>query len=449
MTGTSPEETSKPLFLQSARLRPRIVPIFFLAILWAIASIWSAEGGALHYEAQLYLPYHLSGTPLVQRLFDSKILDQGMYQARELSYAADAVDCHFIALSARLGVPHFLSLTYYVCVIIITLLLWRFFRADLSLDPAVAAALILLFLASPVVFLSGSYFRSSKILVCLFCMLLIPKLYRVLRQEHANRWDGCALAAIGFAGTLADRQGFYLLVCLAAFLAAYWLARRTRSAAVALAAAVAACTLAVAYNDFFAPRMTLLLNGYWPSFWYQHLPWARFLETPAAYIAVGARLFMGSAAFLFGNLPALLAAIPLAAILWLVHKGFGGFWAAIAAAGIAALIVMDTLMVVRHGALVWDDVQRVYYWLPQTLLLVVLAGFAAGKPWVGSRLWILRGILLLMLAANVASLPAHRAIVRNVHGEERTLLGQRVRRALITGQAPPDIAANPVYQALR
>lgn len=423
--------------------------ILCLALVWAAASIGSADGGGLHFEAEMYLPYHLSGAPLAQRLFNSRILDQGMYQARELSYLFDALDCHFIALSTRLGVPHFLSLTYYISAVAIALLLWRFFTARLAMDGVVSAALILLFLTSPVVFLSGGYFRSSKILVCVVWALLIPHLYRVLRRGRAGALDGLYLGALGLAGTLADRQGFYLLACLAVFQAAYWLRRRDRAALVTLAATAAACVVALAYNYQIAPRLTLLLNGYWPSFWYQHLPWQRFRATPVAYAAVGTRLFLGSAAFLFGNLPALAAAIPLGALVWMVRAKYGGFWAAAAGAGLAALAAMDTLMVLRHGALVWPDVQRVYYWLPQILLLIFLAAFALAGEQTGRRLPILRAILLVALAANLVFLPGHRTIVNTVHELGREALGHAVRRALVTGQAPPDIAANPVYRALR
>lgn len=397
----------------------------------------------------MYLPYHLSGAPLLQRLFNSRILDQGMYQARELSYLFDALDCRFIALSTRLGVPHFLSFTYYVSVVAIALLLWRFFTGQLAMDGVASAALILIFLTSPMVFLSGGYFRSAKILVCLVWALLIPRLYRVLRRGRAAWNDGLWLGALGLAGALADRQGFYLLLCLAVFLAAYWLRRREGAARLTLAATGAACLLALAYNYQIAPRLTVAFNGYWPSFWYQRLPWQRFAATPVAYLAVGTRLFLGSAAFLFGNLPALAAAVPLAALIWMLHKKYGGFWALAAAAGLASMAAMDTLMVLRHGALVWPDVQRVYYWLPQVLLLIFLAAFALAGEQSGRRLPVLRAILLVALAANLAFLPSHRAIVATVHELGRGALGHEVRRALVTGHAPPDIAANAVYRALR
>lgn len=417
--------------------------------MWAAASIWSADGGGLHFEAQTYLPYHLSGAPLVQRLFNSRILDQGMYQARELSYLFDALDCRFIALSTRFGVPHFLSLTYYVSAIAIALLLWRFFTGQLAIDGIVSAALILIFLTSPMVFLSGGYFRSSKILVCLIWALLIPHLYRTLRRGRAGWRDGVWLGALGLAGTLADRQGFYLLACLAAFLAAYWLRRRGRAALFTLAATAAACLLALAYNYQIAPRLTLALSGYWPSFWYQRLPWQRFGATPLAYVAVGTRLFLGSAAFLFGNLPALAAAIPLAALIWMLHAKYGAFWAATAAAGLVSLAAMNTMMVLRHGALVWPDMQRAYYWLPQVLLLIFLAAFAVAGERTGRRVRVLRAVLFVALAANLVCLPGHRTIVGTVHELGRGALGHAVRRALVTGHASPEIAANPVYRALR
>src|SRR5258708_23732763 len=91
--------------------------LWALLAAWAVSAIWSSGGGIANFEAETYLPFHLSKVPLAKRVFDSRTLDHGTYEARELSYVIDALDCHFIARSARLGFPHFLSLSHFLCML--------------------------------------------------------------------------------------------------------------------------------------------------------------------------------------------------------------------------------------------------------------------------------------------------------------------------------------------
>ena len=75
---------------------------------------------------EVRLPYYLSHKPLWSKIYDSDVLDGGMYQARELSYLFDYIDCKFIDGCVALGQPHFLSVTHYVFMLLIGLELWRF-----------------------------------------------------------------------------------------------------------------------------------------------------------------------------------------------------------------------------------------------------------------------------------------------------------------------------------
>jgi hypothetical protein len=60
----------------------------------------------------LRLPFYLSDTPLLNKLFDSRILEQYIYHIRELSYFLDFLDSKFIELRIENGFPHFLSLSH-------------------------------------------------------------------------------------------------------------------------------------------------------------------------------------------------------------------------------------------------------------------------------------------------------------------------------------------------
>ena len=92
----------KKLFVESPFFLPLLV-----ALVMTVISVACRHGGVLYYEIVARLPYYLSHGPLLNKLYDSDYLDGGMYQARELSYLFDYVDCKFIACCVALGHPHF------------------------------------------------------------------------------------------------------------------------------------------------------------------------------------------------------------------------------------------------------------------------------------------------------------------------------------------------------
>jgi hypothetical protein len=385
----------------------------------------------------------------MNRIFDSATLETGMYQARELSYAADALDCHFIALSAHLGLPHFLSLIHYVGAVITALLLWRFLALDLKGDPISAAVFPLLFLTAPSVFLSGSYFRSSKILVALLSMVMIRQIYRGLHFERTSLWYWATFGVTGVACALSDRQGFVFLLVWLAGLGVYALTGRTKAAYAAVMSIASAVVLAVSYNNVIGPRVTFLLNGYWPNFSYQLFPWDEFLARPYQYIKSGQALLLDTARFAFGDVPTACVMILLAGCVWLIGKRHGVVAALFAAGCVAALILLNALMVLRHPPLVSIDGRRGYYWVPATLLVVVIGGIAVAQPWKTKLLVALRGALLLLLFGNILALPGHWEIAVNGRSKGTFKAAQSIRAALVSGKVPPDMATNSVYLSLR
>ena len=114
------------------------------------------DGGILHPEMDVRLPFYMSDTPLLNKIFDSDILDTSLYRARELSYLFDFVDSKFIQFCIENGLPHFLSLTHYIASIAIGCLLWLFCVRELKLHSLVGIGWLALFWTSPSIFLGGS-----------------------------------------------------------------------------------------------------------------------------------------------------------------------------------------------------------------------------------------------------------------------------------------------------
>lgn len=130
-----------------------LLHVTLLSCLFALISIASMNGGGLNEEISRRLIFHLSDKPFLNKMFDSKVLDDGFYRARELSYFLDFIDFKFIEFSIESGSPHFLSLTHYVLSIVTGCLLWLFFVKKLTLSPLMGIGLLTLFWTTPSVFL--------------------------------------------------------------------------------------------------------------------------------------------------------------------------------------------------------------------------------------------------------------------------------------------------------
>lgn len=397
-----------------------------------ILSPLALKRGLVHPEVYRFLPHYLGDRPVLARIFDPSQTDWGFYQARELSYVFDLIDCQVIALAVKLGYPHFLSLTHYSFCAALALLLWRFARRHLRLDAPLAGALVLLFATSPAFFLGGGYFRSAKIGAALCAMVTALLIARALASEAEgakgrHRLWFCAAAAVSAAlMSLFDRQGFAL--CL---LAAGWLAVRaviTRSpASVALPAGITMAAGAVSvYNHFLAPRLIEHWSGFRPSMDFQQLPWRDLLAAPTDTLSIALYapiLLLDTLRFLLGGLPLALVAALLVAVWWILpprctwpegrrpSAALARLWFAIIPLG---LVTMNALMILRVKAMLNLDYRRIYYGLPSLVILWVLFALTAAalRQLPGWRpRWITLGVAALV-ACNAVGLLEHRAIIR-------------------------------------
>lgn len=72
-----------------------------------------------HPEMFTRMPAHISGKPILEIIFDAKSMNQGGWEARQLSFLFDVIDGNFVAWCIRLGIPHFRSITAFVFTLII------------------------------------------------------------------------------------------------------------------------------------------------------------------------------------------------------------------------------------------------------------------------------------------------------------------------------------------
>jgi hypothetical protein len=420
---------SKALRVQNARGKfSLLIPLLVSTVLAICSAAWH-HGGVLHYEVEARLPYYLSDGSLPGKLYDSDYLDMGMYQARELSYFFDYIDCKFIAWCVALGHPHFLSLTQYVFLILISLVLWRFGVEELKLERWLVLGVLLLFWTTPAVFLGGGFFRTAKIGAALALVVLYRLIFRILRAARANpahclstrSWLACFGWA--WAATLFDRQGVFMIGVIVVFLGFRFFGYREKSVARLAGAFVAALALSVMYNYIIAPLLTLSINNYWPDFKYQHLPWAVLAGQPVLFITSGLSLYLDAVRFLLGNIPpwgAVVAVIGLVCLALVAaagrQEGKPFFRAALGfiLSQTVLIWVMIVLMFLRHSALVWPDVRRGTYLLPVVSMfgMTLLVAFSRLQTRRILPKWCLALFLGGAVIGNTMALSRHRAIVR-------------------------------------
>lgn len=197
----------------------RLIILISAVLLYSLLvySIAFQRGGVLYSESQTFILNYLDHRSFWQKIFAVNLNDWGFYQARELSYFFDFIDANFINLFIKIGLPHFYSLTYYVGLLIIIILtpilLERFFKLK---SVTTNTLLIGLFLTSPITFFSGSFFRSSKILVSVFILLISLLIFELLGAKSRKKrlLIGAGLMVASLAMALSDRQGHFFLLSL-------------------------------------------------------------------------------------------------------------------------------------------------------------------------------------------------------------------------------------------
>jgi hypothetical protein len=448
---------------------------WLVAMALALCSILQHHGGALHPEVEDRLPYYLSRGSLLAKLYDSDYLDWGMYQARELSYLFDYVDCKCIAWSVALGYPHFLSLTQYVFLVLISLVLWRFGVVELKMDRWMAWCVLLLFWTSPAVFLGGVFFRTAKIGVALTVAVLYCLIYRSLLAARENpKWVLGARRWLIFFGwawvaTLFDRQGVFMVGVAVFFLGCWFLAYGEKNTLKLMGAFGAALALSVLYNYILAPLLTLWINHYWPDFHYQHLPWSELAEHPVFFTASGISLYYDTVRFLFGDIPPWGAVLVLLGLAFLAlatgarrHAGKPFYTAALGLILSQSVLmwVLTALMVLRHRALLEAAQRGGGYYLPMvsmlSMTLLLTLSWLQTKP-IMPR-WCLPLLLSGAILGNIVALPRHEAQARsgiisgNMEGLDPNYpSGPALLDALRNLRnpryvVPPKIARNRVFQ---
>jgi hypothetical protein len=407
------------------------------------------KGGVLDEEAAVFVRAYWSGRPLAARIFHPAVNDLGMYQARELSYVADMVDAYWFRWCLERGIVTFVPLSSVAgAVLLMVVVAWGARACCPGLSRGVTMLLLALFFTSfPVVTTLAVFFRSAKLLTGLG--LAVTAFYagrELITPRRVGVRSGLVLGLLVFLLCLADRQGFAHAVVLTTSLGIVWL--WTRRGVTLVVGAAAAVALAVLYNLWLAPRLVFALNGYWPSFAYQQLPWAK-LVNPRFYREGAEVLVIHSAALLGGLSPFLVgcgATLGAVALAWRAHalRGGGGGtrWLVGALVGFVSVsqVAIFAVLIVRNRVvytLARDS--NGYYSFPFQVL--VLFGLCLGldrflRSRDGKRNRLVKLALSALVALNVVRLPERQALMAASEGYRETVQRSSLLRSSLTSGRP-------------
>jgi hypothetical protein len=261
-----------------------------------------------------------------------------------------------------------------------------------------ASMLLSLFLSCIVVQASTPIlYRSSKIVLSIALLAFLFCTCSLLRGDRRSLTSlKCiALFFLGLLMALSDRQGFFYLISATFVVLVIWLIEKLRGIATErgylriIFANSAAIAAAIFYNRILAPQLIHALNGYWPNFSYQQLPWSKLLDP--ALPAKTWHLFQQQVSFFFGNAPFLV----LASIIIITAIGNAWKWRsaisgnrltllAVSGVSIIAIIGLLATMIARHPA-VYSIRDHSFWYYTLTVHVVILFGVSAWLSFLSPR----------------------------------------------------------------
>ncbi len=387
-------------------------------------SVYIQYGGlSLNRESATFLVnYWDTSRTVLQRVFDPLGNDWGLYQARELSYFIDLLDAQFIKASINCGNPHFFSLSFFIFAIGIVLIFQfcgkRLFK---NLDPGALLAVNVLFLLLPAVFWGSNFFRSAKPgCAAMLAVMAFGLYYFFLHIRERNTWLWPLIFGSELLMLLFDRQGMFMAATLTVgcgiLLIAVTLLEKdpelNRKTALLCFGSLGVVLLGTLYNLYLGPWFIFQLNGYYPKWDYQTM------ELQSVFNLRGGLIFMlTNIGGMFGGF-GMIAGAGLILLIggglilpWFKYRRRTAIYTTAAFVFLlCAMTAAANLMAVRHPALLWPDVIRGGYFLPNAVVFMfffLLSLNSLMEIFTNRKKaeHILFAALLLPLAGNVRALP--------------------------------------------
>jgi len=418
---------------------------FLLAMIYVSFSVYTQGGGFLDNEVEYgasenstigFLRHYLSDMPFLQKIFDVRVTDNSAFQSRELSFVFDYIDAQFIDWCIGLGIPHFYSLSHYVFTLLIGWWTYTFCIRQVKLNAFISLVLVLILWTAPCIFFSATFYRSAKISTSFFLVWYFVCLYEIFQSPMLKTtWRiHLKILLIGLAVVFTDRQGFFFMLIVLLFLAFKYLSVPSRNTGILFFS----CLLAVAFNTFYnyylGGKIIFALNGYYPDFSYQKIPWYMLTDwwhyQDVIFFGEGTDMLLQEYRLLLGSMPTflifafgvLLVFVFAKYTTWvfqtkLEHReiAMNGIVGALVFLFLIFVIVLNMLMRMRHPAIYQEGYFRYYYPIPVTVALFVLTllfiQIIQNQQLIKS--YILSTLVVLIALSNIFSLPSHYAVLKS------------------------------------
>jgi len=390
--------------------------------------------GIIDSEAMEFVLNYLQKRPFFAQIFDPQINDWGAYQARELSYAFDLIDARIFAALLDHQVLLFVPFSGVLGLIAVSAVYFWGARRVLGLNGVMASMLLSLFLSCIVVQASTPIlYRSSKIVLSVALLAFFFYTFSLLSidKRQVTPLKSAALFPLGLVMALSDRQGFYYLISATIIVLMLGLIAKARGVArergylrvIFINAAAIGAT--IFYNRIFAPWLIHALNGYWPNFSYQNLPWSKLLDPTLP--AKTWHLFGQQVSFFFGNIPflPLIAMIVIAGLVitWKWRSAINNTHLILLAVSVVAAVAIIGLlatMVARHPA-VYSVRDHSFWYYTLTLHVVFLFGITVWLTFLGGDSIarfnsVVYALIAVLIALNVRAYGQHRQTMIAANG---------------------------------
>lgn len=392
---------------------------FFIFLIFISSVFMVQRTGLLHPEALERIPNYLDERNLFQKVYDIDRNEYGLYQARELSHFFDYIDANFIKLSVLIGLSHFFSLTYFISIFSIIVLSLYISRANFNHKNFLAPSLIILiFLFSPVTFFSTYMFRSAKVLVALGIILTFFSAARYLSQKSNKFKIGLVVIASTLFLAFADRQGFYILLSFAGFVILNFLFFKKKKYLNLFKLLTVGTFISLFYSYLAAPLLIKINLGHFPNFSYHKID---FQLAKPIFFRYSTLYSLDIFKYFFGNLNRFLALFFLLNFItiYIVNQAKKIEerlkYVALILLAIFSILILNTLLILKHNAIPLEEVRRVYYSLPLSAIILLAALFLSGtilKNYPKAQKYLSIALFLIVIL-NILAIDGHYQIVKN------------------------------------
>jgi hypothetical protein len=408
--------------------------LFFVGCLCILSISVSLQGRHIDIESTSHIGSYLCRKPFWAKVFDINANESGIFRARELSYFFDTLDAYLLRFNNLIGFYSFHSTIYLLSIAAICALQIFFSRAFFISGFYQNALLVLIFLSSPIVFLSSFFYRTSKILTSVFVFILCWLLTVSDKHEEGNLpsyfYPLFLLSAVFLP--LLDEQGVFFLLCFTLVSGFLWYIKKNvlwRNTTFIL---LGSGLFYVFYRKLLGPELIYYIGGRTLDHDVQmaYTPGTAEILAYLHSIDKGYKLLRDWLVFYTGNSYSLsLIAAVFCLYLWWPHQRitlpendkrfrFLGFFLLLFS--LTALMVMNGLMLTRHLDLYTvPSAKLCYYGLPTMALILFMMGWTVNRfcllfPKVKTLLSI---FLMVVLARNLFMISKHRNTVIRAYQE--------------------------------